>query len=127
MQVEFDSSLITIKLPESQWDIYDKTKKRSQFEHLYFSIIAIPALTYAIGCLQKSGTDVDQLCIEYKWFNSFKKKFEEVNACELTDDVFDKLNPCTEAQHLLNAPNTKAVDDIFQMLVMPNLGGSEND
>jgi hypothetical protein len=127
METDVDSSKITIRLPEAQWDIYDKTKKQSKFENLYFSIIAIPALSYALGLLQKNADSVDQLCIDYKWFNSFKKKYEDINEKELTDDEFEKMNASTEAQRMLNTPNTKSISDIFDLLVMPNLGGNEND
>ena len=127
MRVEYDVSKITISLPGSQWDLYDKNKKMKRLENLYFSIIAIPALTQCISELQKPENTVEGLCLEYRWFNSFKKQYEAINGCELTDDTFMKMNAMVEAQKLLNTPTTKSIDDIFKEIVMKEIGGSEND
>lgn len=127
METDIDSGKIIIRLPEREWDFYDKTKRTTKFENLYFATIAIPALTYALGVLQKNSDSVDQLCLDYSWFNSFKKQYENVNKKQLTDEEFMKMNPCVESQRLLNTPTTKAISDIFDLLVMPNLGGNEDD
>ena len=126
MNVEYDASKITISLPSSQWDLYDKNKKIKKLENLYFSIIAIPALTQCVSELQKPENSVDQLCIDYRWFSSFKKQFEEINETELTDEVFMKMNAMVESQKLLNTPSTKSIDDIFNMIIMKDdIGGIE--
>ena len=127
MRVEFDTSKITISLPPSQWDVYDKTKKQKKFENLYFSIIAIPALTQCVATLQRMGDSVDQLCMDYKWFNSFAKQYAKINEKPLDDEAFPKMDAAVEAQKMLNTPVTKSIDDIFNLLVMPNLGGNDND
>ena len=113
MRVEYDSEKITICLPEKEWNEYDKTKRISKFESLYFSVIAIPALGYALSCLQRNDPSVDMLKIDYRWFNSFASAYKNYHGEELTDDVFIKMNTNLESQIVLNNPVTKAVDQIF--------------
>lgn len=126
MQIEYDSSNITIYLPEEQWNTYDKTKRLKKLENLYFSILAIPALSYAVSDLQAKGDFyVDTLRMDYKWFNSFASQYEKVHGEELTDEKFRKMNPNVEAQRLMNTPVTKALDDIFSF-TMGIFGGEED-
>lgn len=126
MQIEYDASKITISLPEEQWNTYEKTKRMKKLESLYFSIIAIPALSYALASLQAKGdSGVDILRIDYKWFNSFAVQYVKVHGEELTDEEFFKMNPNVEAQRLMNTPVTKALDDIFGF-TMGSFGGEED-
>lgn len=127
MQIEYDSTKIIISLPEAQWNIYENTKRMKKLENLYFSILAIPALSYALSCLQVKGDNcIDALRIEYKWFNSFAVQYANVHGGELTDEDFLKLNPNVEAQRLMNTPVTKALDDIFSF-TMGTFGGVEDE
>lgn len=113
MQVEYDSERITISLPEDQWNMYDKTKRIPKYEGLYFSIIAIPALGYALSCLQKNDPNVDMLRIEYKWFDSFAEAYKKKHGTELTDDIYAKMNSNLEAQVVFDGPVANAIDEIF--------------
>ena len=109
-------------------DLYDKNKKIKRLENMYFSIIAIPALTQCLSELQKPDNSVGALCLDYRWFSSFKKQYEAINENELTDEAFLKMNAMVEAQKILNTPTTKSIDDIFNMFVMKeDIGGTEND
>lgn len=123
MHVEYNQNKIVISLPEDQWNRYDKTKSMKGFRNLYFSIIAIPALSQALSALKTTGESVDVLSIDYNWFNSFTAKYFEINHEELTDDVFKKLEPYIEAQKMLNSSVTKSVDDIFAIAMGSSLEG----
>ncbi|MBQ3295522.1 MAG: hypothetical protein IJH00_03460 [Erysipelotrichaceae bacterium] len=127
MRVEYDSDKITICLPEKEWNEYDKTKRISKFESLYFSVIAIPALGYALSCLQRNDPSVDILKIDYRWFNSFAAAYKNYHGEELTDDVFIKMNTNLESQMVLNNPVTKAVDQIFGFTIGLNGGDDSVD
>ncbi len=124
MQVEYDSDKITISLPEEQWNYYDKTKKIPQYQSLYFSIIAVPALGYALSCLQKNDPAVDILRIDYRWFNAFAIAYKNYHGEEISDDVFIKMNTNLEAQMVLGRPVANAVDEIFGFTI-GNIGGDD--
>lgn len=123
MRISYDSSKIQIDLPEKQWNIYDKMKKLKRFQSMYFSLLAIPALTYAIMDLRKNpDASVDSMKIEYKWFSSFAEKYKEIHNKDLGDEeFFIKMNPYQEAQLIFDSPVTKAIDTIFDMTM--NVGG----
>lgn len=126
MQIEYDSSKITISLPEEQWNRYEKTKRIKKLENLYFSILAIPSLSYALSSLQAKGdSSIDVLRIDYKWFNSFANQYKNVHGEELTDEEFLKMNTHVESQKLMNTPITKALDDIFDFTTV-SFGGEED-
>lgn len=126
MQIEYTSEKIVISLPEEQWNRYDKTKSIAGFRNLYFSIIAIPALSQAIASLKNTKENVDLLCMEYNWFNAFVNRYQEMNGIELDNDNFVGLDPYVETQKMLNASVTKSVDDIFAIAMGNNLGGEED-
>lgn len=126
MQIEYDSSKIIISLPEDQWNTYEKTKRIKKFESMYFSIIAIPALAYALASLQAKSESVDSLRMDYKWFNSFMIQYANIHeGKELIDEEFIQMNPHLEAQLMMNLAVTKSLDDIFG-LAMGNFGGIED-
>lgn len=126
MRIEYDSMKIIITLPEAQWNAYESGKRLKKLESIYFSILAIPALSYALSCLQANGeSGIDALRIDYKWFNSFAVQYANIHGEELTDEVFLKMNPHVEAQKLMNTPVTKALDDVFGF-TMGTFGGDED-
>lgn len=125
MNIEYDTEKITIYFPEEQYNSYDKTKRISKFQNLYFSIMAIPALGYAISSLQRNYTSIDQLRMDYKWFNSFCVAYKNIHKEDLSDEEFVKMNGNREAQIMFSMPVTKAMDDIFN-LTMGSFGGTED-
>lgn len=124
MHIDFDTSKVIIYLPEEQWNRYEKTKRIGKFQNLYFSILAIPALVYAIQELEKKDATLDQLRMDYSWFNAFLLSYKNINNHELTDEEFLTMNAYLEVQKLMNTPVTKALDDIFDLTM---IGGGEED
>lgn len=126
MTVEFDVDKIIVKLPEEQWNIYDKMKRIQKYQSLFFSILATPALGQALLSLKLTSDSVDQLKLDYKWFNSFAVAYKNVFGEELTDEIFEKMSDTNLiAQKLLNTPVTKAIDDLFQMTI-GQIGGNDD-
>lgn len=124
MQVEIADDKIIISLPMDQWNEYDKTKKIRKFQNLYFSIIAVPALSFALAEMQRIGDNVDNIRIEKKWFNAFCNAYKNRTGEELTDEYFLQMNPYSEAQRLLNYPVIKALDDVFGLTI--TMGGIDD-
>lgn len=124
MRVDLSDDKIIISLPVDQWNEYDKTKQLKKFQNLYFSIIAVPALSYALAEMQKLGDSVDNIRIEKKWFNAFCIAYENRNGEELTDEYFMQMNPYNESQKLLNSPVVKALDDVFSLTI--TMGGIDD-
>ena len=124
MRVERADEKIIISLPQDQWNEYDKTNRIRKFQNLYFAIIAVPALSYALAEMQRIGDTIDNIRIEKKWFNAFCIAYYNRNGEELTDEYFMQMNPYFEAQKLLNSPVIKAMDDIFGLTM--TMGGMDD-
>lgn len=124
MRIDYDSSKVIIYLPEEQWNTYEKTKRIGKFQNLYFSVLAIPALVYAIQDLGKKAFLLDQLRMDYSWFNAFLVSYKNINGHELTDEEFLTMNAYLEVQKLMNYPVTKALDDIFNLTI--TFGGNDD-
>ncbi len=124
MRIDYDSSKVIIYLPEEQWNTYEKTKRIGKYQNLYFSILAIPALVYAIQELRKKDSLLDQLRMDYSWFNAFLESYKSINNRELTDEEFLTNNAYLEVQKLMNYPVTKALDDIFNLTI--TMGGNDD-
>ena len=128
MQFDYDQDKITINLPEKQWNIYDKMKRISKFQDMYFSIMAVPALGYCLSRLQGDGStdSIDSLRIEYKWFSAFADAYKRIHNKDLDDEDFfvKHMNVYTEAQLVLNSPVTKAMDGLFALTM--GLGGTDD-
>ncbi|MDE7161124.1 MAG: hypothetical protein K2N65_00020, partial [Anaeroplasmataceae bacterium] len=93
-------------------------------QNLYFSIIAVPALSFALAEMQRIGDNVDNIRIEKKWFNAFCNAYKNRTGEELTDEYFLQMNPYSEAQRLLNYPVIKALDDVFGLTI--TMGGIDD-
>ncbi len=124
MRIELADDKIIITLPEEQWNEYEKTKKIKKFQNLYFAIIAVPALSYALSEMQRTGNPIDHIRIEKSWFNAFCLAYESIHGEELTDEIFIQMNPYFEAQRLLNNPVVKALDDVFGLTI--TMGGIDD-
>lgn len=126
MNVEYDVNKITISLPEVQWDRYENTKFVSKYEDIYLSLLGVPSLVYCIGKLISAGGTLDEMRMDYSWFNSFLVAYKNVYGEEMTDEVLCGDNLYVIAQKIFNTPVTKSIDDLFDMTV-GNIGGEENE
>ena len=118
---EYDQDKITISLPEVQWNRYESTKRQTKFQDMYFSILAVPALAYALTKLraENDNSDIATLRIESKLFSVFVDAYEKGTKAELDDETFfvQDFNCYKAAQMVLNSPITKAIDVIFDLTV----------
>ena len=128
--VDMLDSHIEISLPEKAWNYYDKTKRMREFQNTFFAVLAIPALTQCLMKLQKKAVDtqdsVEQLCIDYSWFNSFVEAYKKAHSAELTDEDFENMNAYEEAQKIFDSAVTKSLEDIFNFTINPNMEADDD-
>ena len=78
--------------------------------------MAVPALGYCLSDIRSNKeTSIDDLRIEYKWFSVFCEAYKKTHDKDLDDEDFfvKNINVYTEAQLVLGAPITKAIDGLF--------------
>lgn len=118
MKIESTSRKIIIHLPEEQFGCYENMKNNDNYRELFFSIMTVPALIFCMQNIQDrllyNEETLDNVRIDYKWFESieiaYKNNFDE----NLTDDVFKKCDIPTLSQQLMNYASVTAMSDLFK-------------
>lgn len=126
LKVTYNSRLIIIYMPSKQFNFYETLKNNDHYQNIFFSIIAIPALSYCLQDLQKKTIEVSEAEMDYSWFKSLKNAYEIKYNLQLTDDLFMHLNTYEVSQDILNNGSVKAIEDIFN-IIMGSLMGDDYD
>lgn len=120
MKVVLDEKKIKITIPENEFNNYDTIKGNDNFNNIFFSIIVIPALTYALNeiknDMEKNEKDIEDIVYEYSWFESIRKSYQKNSEKELSREVFIQSNPFELSQELVNNCSTLAISDFFDLV-----------
>ena len=108
---------IIIKLPEKQFSSYYNLSQNEYFQNMFFSILAIPALSYYLFSFKAQELDIDTIINDNIWFKSVCTRYKEIHGKELTDEIFANINSNELAQELLNDATVGSIDDIFMIAV----------
>lgn len=131
MIIENKAKKIVISLPEEEFTYYDNLRKNDNFQNIFFSMIAIPALTYCLKEFQDAikigGYDLDSIEMEYNWFISVKNAYKKQYGVELTESILKNDNVSVISQKLLNDGNLNGIKDLFSISVGRKLYGGEED
>ena len=127
VNIDYDQNKIILSLPPETWDIYENTKKLPATRNIYFSFMAVPALAEILSELHRNSDDIDQLRLEYVWFDSFAEQYAKKYGKELTQEDFDNMNYNVVAQEIMNQPVSKAINDVFSLLAVESGGVSDDD
>ena len=108
----YDTSGITIALPQVARTAYETMKMQSQYNNIAFAMIAIPALTYCLMDIQATDfNSIEDIIDTYSWFKSVKKSYYAKTGSELTFESFDSFKPFELAQIVLNEATCNGVID----------------
>ena len=124
MKVELNDRKIKITLPEKSFDYYDALKDKEQFQNIFFSVLVIPALTYAFNEIQKfpNETEIDEIIDKYSWFKSIVASYKQKNGVDLDYETFKQLTPLDLAQDLMANCVTGSFSDFYKAVtnIIPN-------
>ena len=131
MKIEPTSRKIIIHLPEEQFGCYENMKNNDNYRELFFSIMTVPALIFCMQNIQDrllyNEETLDNVRIDYKWFESieiaYKNNFNE----NLTDDVFKKCDIPTLSQQLRNYASATAISDLFKQEFSKLIRGEDDE
>ena len=131
MIIEKKTKKIVISLPDEEFIYYDSLRRNDNFQNIFFSMIAIPALTYCLKEFQDSirtgDYDLDSIELEYNWFISVKKAYKNQYNIELSEEILKNCNVSVVAQKLLNNGNLKGIKDLFDISIGRRTYGGEED
>ena len=123
-----DGKKITIALPKEFYSHYDNIKRKSDYNNIAFSMIAIPVLSACINEIQ--NTEYDDLAdiVDHKaWFNAVLISYKRVFGKALTFDEFEIIEPLSLAQMVLNNASCNGIKDFGNMLTGNGDEGSVED
>lgn len=113
VEVKHTQNKVIIVLPDKEWDYYNFLNKNLEYQDLNFAYLAIPALTNSIQKIKAEGFTLEELKIEYNWFNSFIKSYEKLTDEVMTDESFEELDVFLAVQKVLNSSILKAIKYVF--------------
>lgn len=119
MKVDVTSKKIIINLSKFNFDTYHGLKNNVVYKDVFFSLLAVPALIYALGKIKESEeSDLDQIRNDYLWFNSIEKAYERIYKTKLTEDKYGELSSLEFAQEVLDNPTTKSMQDLMNLNIL---------
>lgn len=131
MIIEKKTKKIVISLPDEEFTYYDSLRRNDNFQNIFFSMIAIPALTYCLkefqDAIRTGDYDLDSIELEYNWFISVKKAYKNQYNIELSEEILKNCNVSVVAQKLLNNGNLKGIKDLFDISIGRRAYGGEED
>ncbi len=131
MVIEKKAKKIVISLPDEEFTYYDNLRRNDNFQNIFFSMIAIPALTYCLkefqDAIRTGDYDLDSIEMEYNWFISVKKAYKNQFNVELNEEILKNTNVSVVAQKLLNNGNLKGIKDLFDISIGRKVYGGEDD
>ena len=131
MIMEKKAKKIVISLPDETFKYYDSLRKNDNFQNIFFSMLAIPALTYCLKEIQDllviGEYDLDSIEMEYNWFISVKNAYKKQYGIELEEKTLKECNVSVVAQKILNDGNLNGIKDLFEISVGRKMYGGEDD
>lgn len=116
MKVESNDRKINITLPEEKFEIYDTLKNIDLFKNIFFATIAVPALIKYITMFKNKEYRIEDIVMEYGWFESVLVAYKEIhNGEELTDSRLSYMEPEKLAQEVINYASTSSFDDLREI------------
>jgi len=131
MTIEMKAKKIVITLPEEEFTYYDTLRKNDNFQNIFFTMLAIPALSYCLKEFQDNiladKYDLDLVEMDYMWFASVKNAYKNQYNIELTEDIFKELDVFSLSQKLLNNGTLNGIKDLFNISMRKQYGGDEDE
>jgi len=131
MKYEPTTRKIIIHLPEEQFGCYENMKNNDNYQELFFSILTVPALIFCLQNIQDrllyNEETLDNIRIDYKWFESIEVAYKNLNNIELTDDIFKKADIPMLSQQLMNNASVTAISDLFKQEFSKLIRGEEDE
>lgn len=129
MKVVNDDKKIKIELPENEYNNFDRLNGQSIFQHIFFSIIIIPALSMCLRDIQdeikNNNKMLEDIVDIHTWFISIQKAYKKMMNIELTEDIFLSLDVLELSQMIMDNCITNSIDDFHDIITRTNEADDE--
>lgn len=127
MLVDISQKKIIIKLPEAEHGLYSNLRYNKTYQPLFFSMMAIPALSNVLQKFKDQEIDIEDIADDYYWFNSIMTSYEKNFGKKLTNEVFNETETLTLAQKLLNNSTLGGINKLFRLDMDRKMGVNTDD
>lgn len=127
MLVDVSQKKIIIKLPESEHGCYYNLRFNKTYQPLFFSMMAIPALSIVLQKFKDQDMDVEEISDDYYWFNAIMVSYEKICGKPLSNEVFHETESLILAQKLLNNSTLDGINKLFRLEMSRKMGVIEDD
>ena len=120
MTVINDVKKIKIELPEHEYDNFDRLNGQSIFQHIFFSIIIIPALSMCLKEIQDElkyqNKIIEDIIDVHTWFMSVQNSYKKITGTELTEEIFMALDVLELSQMIMDDCIVNSIDDFHDII-----------
>lgn len=131
IKINEGTKTIEIHMPTNQYSLYDNMKNNDNFQCLFFSILAIPALVYVLQEIKDQiiyeEVSLDEISFNYRWLDSIRHAYKEIYNEELTEEMFRDLDVVEVSQKLMNSSTTSAIDDLNRLTIANIYKGDDDN
>lgn len=127
MLVDISQKKIIIKLPESEHGLYTNLRYNKTYQPLFFSMMAIPALSNVLQKFKDQDMDIEDIADDYYWFNAILVSYEKIYGKKLTNEIFNETETLTLAQKLLNNSTLEGINKLFRLDMNRKMGVMSDD
>ncbi len=120
MTVINDDKKIKIVLPEREYENFDRLNGQSTFQHIFFSIIIIPALSMCLKEIQDElkyqNKIIEDIIDVHTWFISVQNSYKKLTGTELTEEIFMALDVLELSQMIMDECVVNSIDDFHDII-----------
>ena len=120
MTVINDDKKIKIELPEHEYENFDRLNGQSIFQHIFFSIIIIPALSMCLKEIQDElkyqNKIIEDIIDVHTWFMSVQNSYKKITGTELTEEIFIALDVLELSQMIMDDCIVNSIDDFHDII-----------
>ena len=120
MTVINDDKKIKIELKEQEYENFDRLNGQSIFQHIFFSIIIIPALSMCLKEIQDElkyqNKIIEDIIDVHTWFLSVQNSYKKLTGTELTEEVFMSIDVLELSQMIMDDCIVNSIDDFHDII-----------
>lgn len=126
---DMKNTKIHIYLPSEQHDFYSSLKSSSEWNDIFFSIMAVPVLSACLTELKSIHNNENYSLVDlaeiFRWFKSVLNSYKKETKKDLTEDEFERLQPLELAQKVINYSTVRSISKFYNLV--NSVGGGEDE
>ena len=120
MTIKNEDRKIKIEIPEQEYEKFDTLNGQDTFQHIFFSVIIIPALSMCLKDIQEElkyqNKGIEDIIDEHTWFISVQNAYKRVKNEELSREVFLSQDVLELSQSIIDDCIVNSIDDFYDII-----------